>query len=204
MLVDLPAPPQGRGHDRRPGCGHEPSRLQTFRAGPGSAAPAAHRRLRRSRALSLRLPRTSRSRRVVERSATRSSAFHGHRRILLGDQCSVGGRVREAVHAELPAGRQSPASRDYRCRDARRRRRIWPGEMLLVHGAAGAVGTSVVQTSTAPMTRSVIGTAGRARLRCSKRASVAKPVCYGPGLEERVRRAALCKGCGRSDRHSRC
>ncbi len=66
---------------------------------------------------------------------------------------------------------------------------IWPGEMLLVHGAAGAVGTSVVQQARLH-DASVIGTAAERDFDAVESFG-ATPVCYGPGLEERVRRAAL-------------
>jgi NADPH:quinone reductase len=63
------------------------------------------------------------------------------------------------------------------------------GETVLVHGAAGGVGTSVVQQAVLLGAR-VIGTAGE-RDFDAVRDFGATPVMYGPGLEERVRRVAL-------------
>lgn len=62
------------------------------------------------------------------------------------------------------------------------------GETVLVHGAAGGVGTSVVQQAV-DLGATVIGTASE-RDFDALRAFGALPVQYGPGLEERVRRAA--------------
>jgi NADPH:quinone reductase len=62
------------------------------------------------------------------------------------------------------------------------------GETVLVHGAAGGVGTSVVQQAVLLGAR-VIGTAG-VRDFDAVRGFGATPVAYGPGLEERVREVA--------------
>jgi NADPH:quinone reductase len=62
------------------------------------------------------------------------------------------------------------------------------GETLLVHAAAGGVGTSVVQQAML-LGANVIGTASE-RDFDSVRQFGATPVAYGPGLEERIRRAA--------------
>jgi NADPH:quinone reductase len=62
------------------------------------------------------------------------------------------------------------------------------GETLLVHGAAGGVGTSVVQQATL-LGATVIGTAGERDFN-AVRGFGALPVRYGPGLEARVREAA--------------
>jgi NADPH:quinone reductase len=62
------------------------------------------------------------------------------------------------------------------------------GKTVLVHGAAGGVGTSVVQQAV-DLGATVIGTASE-RDFDALRAFGAIPVQYGPGLEERVRRAA--------------
>jgi NADPH:quinone reductase len=62
------------------------------------------------------------------------------------------------------------------------------GETLLVHGAAGAVGTSVVQQALL-LGATVVGTAAERDFE-PLRAFGATPVQYGPGLEERVRAAA--------------
>jgi NADPH2:quinone reductase len=62
------------------------------------------------------------------------------------------------------------------------------GDTVLVHGAAGGVGTSVVQQAVL-LGATVIGTAGE-RDFDAVRGFGATPVAYGPGLEERVRQAA--------------
>jgi NADPH:quinone reductase len=62
------------------------------------------------------------------------------------------------------------------------------GETVLVHGAAGGVGTSVVQQARA-LGASVIGTASERDFE-PLQAFGATPVRYGPGLEQRVRDAA--------------
>jgi NADPH:quinone reductase-like Zn-dependent oxidoreductase len=62
------------------------------------------------------------------------------------------------------------------------------GETVLVHGASGSVGVSVLQQARLLGAR-VIGTAGERNFD-TVRSFGAVPVAYGPGLEERVRRAA--------------
>jgi NADPH:quinone reductase len=62
------------------------------------------------------------------------------------------------------------------------------GDTVLVHGAAGGVGTSVVQQAVL-LGATVIGTVGK-RDFDPVRGFGATPVAYGPGLEERIRRAA--------------
>jgi NADPH:quinone reductase-like Zn-dependent oxidoreductase len=62
------------------------------------------------------------------------------------------------------------------------------GETLLVHGAAGGVGTSVVQQAKL-LGASVVGTASERDFRALEGFGV-RPVRYGPGLEERVCGAA--------------
>jgi len=62
------------------------------------------------------------------------------------------------------------------------------GETVLVHGAAGGVGTSVIQQAR-ERGASVIGTASE-RDFDAVRAFGTTPVRYGPGLEERVRELA--------------
>ena len=62
------------------------------------------------------------------------------------------------------------------------------GETLLVHAAAGGVGTSVVQQAVL-LGATVIGTAAEHDFE-AVRGFGATPVAYGPGLEERVRAAA--------------
>jgi NADPH:quinone reductase len=62
------------------------------------------------------------------------------------------------------------------------------GNTVLVHGAAGGVGTSAVQQAVL-LGATVIGTAGE-RDFDALRGFGAAPVVYGPGLEERVRQAA--------------
>jgi NADPH:quinone reductase-like Zn-dependent oxidoreductase len=59
-----------------------------------------------------------------------------------------------------------------------------PGEVLLVHGASGAVGQAIVQLGAAAGLR-VIGTASEAN-HDLVRASGAEPVTYGEGLESQV------------------
>jgi NADPH:quinone reductase-like Zn-dependent oxidoreductase len=62
------------------------------------------------------------------------------------------------------------------------------GETLLLHGAAGAVGTAAVQLAVA-LGATVVGTASPAN-HDYLRSLGAIPVAYGDGLEERVRQAA--------------
>jgi NADPH:quinone reductase-like Zn-dependent oxidoreductase len=62
------------------------------------------------------------------------------------------------------------------------------GETILVHGASGAVGVSVLQQA-AMLGARVIGTAGEKRFAEVRRFG-AEPVAYGEGLEHRVREAA--------------
>ncbi len=62
------------------------------------------------------------------------------------------------------------------------------GETVLVHGAAGGVGTSAVQQALLHGV-TVIGTANERDFE-AVRGFGATPVAYGPGLEERVRQAA--------------
>jgi NADPH:quinone reductase-like Zn-dependent oxidoreductase len=62
------------------------------------------------------------------------------------------------------------------------------GETLLVHGASGAVGVSVLQQARLLGAR-VIGTAGEHSFDVVRRFG-GEPVAYGEGLEERVRQAA--------------
>jgi NADPH:quinone reductase-like Zn-dependent oxidoreductase len=61
------------------------------------------------------------------------------------------------------------------------------GETVLVHGAAGAVGTSVLQQALA-LGAKVIGTASERNFEAVRRFG-ATPVAYGSGLEARVRAA---------------
>ncbi|MFJ4095333.1 NADP-dependent oxidoreductase [Kitasatospora sp. NPDC089913] len=65
---------------------------------------------------------------------------------------------------------------------------VEPGRTLLVHGAAGGVGTLVVQFARARGVR-VIGTASEANHPYLRELG-AEPVTYGEGLAERVRAAA--------------
>lgn len=65
---------------------------------------------------------------------------------------------------------------------------VAPGETVLVHGAAGAVGSAAVQLLLARGAR-VVGTASAAR-HDALRALGAEPVSYGTGLADRVRAAA--------------
>ena len=62
------------------------------------------------------------------------------------------------------------------------------GETVLVHGAAGGVGTSVVQQAVL-LGATVIGTASERDFE-AVRGFGATPVAYGPGLEKRVLQAA--------------
>jgi NADPH:quinone reductase len=64
---------------------------------------------------------------------------------------------------------------------------VSPDETVLVHGAAGGVGTSVVQQAVA-IGAKVIGTASERNFD-AVRGFGATPVAYGLGLEERVREA---------------
>lgn len=65
---------------------------------------------------------------------------------------------------------------------------VGAGDTVLVHGAAGGVGSTVVQLAHARGAR-VIGTASPANHELLSDLH-AVPVAYGPGLEDRVRRAA--------------
>ncbi|GAA0915942.1 NADP-dependent oxidoreductase [Nonomuraea longicatena] len=65
---------------------------------------------------------------------------------------------------------------------------VGPGDTLLVHGAAGSVGTAAVQIARSRGAR-VIGTA-RAENHDYLRRLGAEPVEYGPGLADRVRALA--------------
>lgn len=62
------------------------------------------------------------------------------------------------------------------------------GETIVVHGASGAVGVSVLQQARELGAR-VIGTSSEARFDVVREFGVI-PVAYGPGLEQRVRDAA--------------
>jgi len=62
------------------------------------------------------------------------------------------------------------------------------GDVVLLHGAAGAVGTSVLQQARL-LGATVIGTAAKANFDAVARFG-GVPVEYGPGLEQRVRAAA--------------
>jgi NADPH:quinone reductase len=62
------------------------------------------------------------------------------------------------------------------------------GDVVLVHGAAGAVGTSVLQQAQL-LGAQVVGTASPDKFDQVRRYG-ATPVKYGPGLEDRVRAAA--------------
>lgn len=66
--------------------------------------------------------------------------------------------------------------------------RVAPGETVLVHGASGAVGVSLLQQAAALGVR-VVGTSSPARFDEVRRFG-AEPVSYGDGLEDRVRTAA--------------
>lgn len=63
-----------------------------------------------------------------------------------------------------------------------------PGETILLHGASGAVGVSVLQQAALRGIR-VIGTASASRFDVVRRYG-GIPVEYGPGLADRARRAA--------------
>jgi NADPH:quinone reductase-like Zn-dependent oxidoreductase len=65
---------------------------------------------------------------------------------------------------------------------------VGAGETILVHGASGAVGVSVLQQA-ALLGARVIGTASSVRFDEVRRFG-GTPVAYGDGLEQRVRRAA--------------
>ncbi len=65
---------------------------------------------------------------------------------------------------------------------------VGQGETILVHGASGAVGVSVLQQAGQRGAR-VIGTASESRFEAVSRFG-AVPVIYGEGLEQRVREAA--------------
>ncbi len=65
---------------------------------------------------------------------------------------------------------------------------VSPGDTVLVHGAAGAVGVSLVQQLGLAGAR-VIGTAAENDFELVRQFG-GVPVTYGPGLEERVREAA--------------
>jgi NADPH:quinone reductase len=66
--------------------------------------------------------------------------------------------------------------------------RVRGGDVVLLHGAAGAVGTSVLQQARL-LGATVIGTASKANFDAVARFG-GVPVDYGPGLEEQVRAAA--------------
>lgn len=68
------------------------------------------------------------------------------------------------------------------------RLRVAAGETVLVHGAAGGVGTMFVQLASG-LGASVVGTASRANHDYLRSLGVT-PVEYGPGQEERIRVAA--------------
>jgi NADPH2:quinone reductase len=65
---------------------------------------------------------------------------------------------------------------------------VEPGETILVHGASGAVGVSVLQQAALLGVR-VVGTSSRRRFEEVRRFG-GEPVAYGAGLEGRVRGAA--------------
>ncbi|MFD1722347.1 NADP-dependent oxidoreductase [Amnibacterium endophyticum] len=65
---------------------------------------------------------------------------------------------------------------------------VGPGDTVLIHGASGAVGTSVAQQAALVGAR-VIGTASEQHF-AAVRAAGAQPVAYGDGLESRVRQLA--------------
>lgn len=65
---------------------------------------------------------------------------------------------------------------------------VQPGETVLVHGASGAVGVSVLQQA-ARLGLRVVGTCSRSRFDEVRRFG-GQPVSYGPGLEGRVREVA--------------
>lgn len=66
--------------------------------------------------------------------------------------------------------------------------RVMPGETILLHGASGAVGVSVLQQAALRGIR-VIGTASEERFEVVRRFG-GLPVRYGSGLADRVREAA--------------
>jgi NADPH:quinone reductase-like Zn-dependent oxidoreductase len=65
---------------------------------------------------------------------------------------------------------------------------VGPGETVLVHGASGAVGTSLLQQA-ALLGLRVVGTCSESRFAEVRRFG-GDPVAHGPGLEARVREAA--------------
>lgn len=65
---------------------------------------------------------------------------------------------------------------------------VRPGETILVHGASGAVGVSILQQA-AELGARVIGTASESSFARVRRFG-GLPVAYGPGLAERVTEAA--------------
>src|SRR6478752_6898577 len=65
---------------------------------------------------------------------------------------------------------------------------VEPGETVLVHGASGAVGVSLLQQAALLRLR-VIGTCSRSRFDEVRRFG-GEPMAYGPGLQERVGEAA--------------
>ena len=65
---------------------------------------------------------------------------------------------------------------------------LGPGETVLVHGASGAVGVSLLQQA-ALLGLRVIGTCSRSRFDEVRRFG-GEPMAYGPGLQERVLEAA--------------
>lgn len=66
--------------------------------------------------------------------------------------------------------------------------RVRSGETVLVHGASGAVGVSILQQA-AELGAHVVGTASEASFARVRRFG-GLPVVYGPGLADRVRKAA--------------
>ncbi len=62
---------------------------------------------------------------------------------------------------------------------------VGPGDVVLLHGAAGAVGTSVLQQARLLGAR-VVGTASEPNFESVERYG-GTPICYGDGLEQRVR-----------------
>ena len=78
--------------------------------------------------------------------------------------------------------------------------KVGAGETILVHGASGAVGVSVLQQARLLGARAV-GTASERSFETVRRFG-GVPVAYGPGLADRVRAAAPDGGRGR-DRHGR-
>ncbi len=65
---------------------------------------------------------------------------------------------------------------------------VAPGETVLVHGASGAVGVSLLQ-QLRPVGVQVLGTASERTFGTVHRFG-ARPVAYGPGLDQRIRDAA--------------